>query len=418
MKKRPEQMTAATCLLLCLIWMCTGGCKPLAMHRDALAPSVVMVRVPDDQYPDFTDDIDFDGVEYAIGQSLAWLQTLPPDRAFYFGNDVYDTGHMISSLNRFLDYVRHRTDKGDLQRFICDHYRLYRSVGDDGSGRVLFTGYYEPVLRGSIEKNARFSVPVYGRPRDLLSIDLSLFSDRFKGERIIGRLSGQTVVPYHDRSEIDGNGVLDGKADILAWLEDPIDLFFLQVQGSGKIILNDGSVLHAHYHASNGRPYRSIGRLLIENGRIPRSRMSMQAIRTYLKDHPDELHDVLNYNPSYVFFRAEPSGPTGSLNVPLTPGRSVALDRRIFPPAALAYVHTRKPLVDGNRRIAKWMDFTRFVFHQDTGGAIQGPGRADMFWGDGSYAEIASGHMQHPGSLYFLVLKPSDMPSGLDKSEM
>ena len=200
--------------------------------------------------------------------------------------------------------------------------------------------------------------------------------------------------------------MLTGKAKPLAWLKDNVDLFFLQIQGSGKVYLNTGQLLNVHYHTTNGHPYRSIGKLLINEGKIPRSQMSMQAIRAYLQKHPHEVQRILNYNPSYVFFKTEKEGPLGYIGVRITPARTIALDRRIFPPAALTFIETKQPLVDGDGNIYQWIDFTRFALNQDTGGAIRGPGRADLFWGNGPYAEIAAGHMQHHGKLYFLMLKP------------
>ena len=134
--------------------------------------------------------------------------------------------------------------------------------------------------------------------------------------------------------------------------------------------------------------------------------MSMQAIRAYLNMHPEQMDYVFNYNPSYVFFKIEPDGPLGNINVRLTPGRSIALDRKLFPPAALAYINTQKPLIDSTGNITGWSDFSRFALNQDTGGAITGPGRADLFWGNGNYAEIAAGHLKYTGNLYFLILKP------------
>ncbi len=139
---------------------------------------------------------------------------------------------------------------------------------------------------------------------------------------------------------------------------------------------------------------------------IPKEEMSMQSIRAYLASHPNEVQKILNYNPSFIFFKIEEDGPLGCLNVKLTPGRSLATDRKRFPSAALAYIETQKPLIDGAEQIHDWTDFSRFVLNQDTGGAIRGPGRADLFWGNGTYAEIAAGYMQHQGNLYFLVLKP------------
>jgi membrane-bound lytic murein transglycosylase A len=161
-----------------------------------------------------------------------------------------------------------------------------------------------------------------------------------------------------------------------------------------------------NYQASNGRPYRSIGRYMIEKGFLAREEMSMQAIRKHLTEHPEVLDEVLNYNPSYVFFRQVDSGPLGSLDVLLTPGRSIALDSKIFPKGALGFISCQKPLVNDQGDIMGWTKFSRFVLNQDSGGAIKGAGRADIFWGSGPYAELTAGHLQHGGDLYILIKKP------------
>lgn len=357
-------------------------------------------------YPDFADDMLYEGLEQSLLQSIAYLKQVPEDSIFKFGDDTYTVSHMILSLEYFLEFIQRKPSKKDLKQFVRSNYLVYISAGRDRRGQVLFTGYYEPLLPGSLHANAEYKVPLFALPDDLIEIDLGPFSPKFEGEKITGRFRDKTVVPYYDRSAIDGDEVLEGKADKLAWLKDPVDLFFLQIQGSGKVFLDNGETINVHYHTTNGRPYRSIGKLLIDEGKIPRDEMSMQRIRTYLHDHPQEVESVLNYNPSYVFFKIEEDGPLGCLNVKLTPGRSIALDRRIFPLPALAFIETQKPLVNADEQIGGWTDFSRFVLSQDAGGAIRGPGRADLFWGNGTYAEIAAGHMQHAGRLYFLVLKP------------
>jgi membrane-bound lytic murein transglycosylase A len=215
-------------------------------------------------------------------------------------------------------------------------------------------------------------------------------------------------VPYYDRNDIDYKDALGDSAEVLAWVTDPIDIFFLQIQGSGKVYLDNGEVINVHYHATNGHPYRSIGKLLIDENKITREEMSMQKIRAYLQAHPEEMETIFNYNPSYVFFKIEPDGPLGNINVRLTPGRSIALDRKLFPPAALTFIVTEKPYLDGSGNIERWSEFSRFALHQDTGGAIKSPGRADLFWGNDHYAEIAAGHLKHTGKLYFLILKPNE----------
>ena len=365
-----------------------------------------LIRIESSDYPEFSDDMDYDGLEHGVLQSILYLNKVPADRTFRFGKDVFDAAHMIRSMEHFLHFIQTKPSKQQLRKYISSNYLVYRSVGSGNPGQVLFTGYYEPLLEGSIEKSTEYRFPIYARPSDLTTIDLSLFLPAFKGKKIIGRYTDQTVVPYYDRKDIEYKGALEGKTAEIAWLKDRVDLFFLQIQGSGKIYLDNDDILHVHYHGTNGRPYRSIGKLLIDKGKIPREEMSMQKIRAYLYDYPEEAETVLNYNPSYVFFKIEEDGPIGYLEVKLTPGRSIALDRRLFPLAGLAFIKTDKPLINSSGKIYKWSAFSRFVLNQDTGGAIKGPGRGDLFWGDGTYAEIAAGHMQHHGTLYFLVLKP------------
>jgi membrane-bound lytic murein transglycosylase A len=380
-----------------------AGCPaPIKKPPEELA----LIRKSTFSYPNFSDDLAFDGLEHSILKSIAYLQKVPADRSYQFGPDRIDAAHLMKSLQYFLDFIRTNPSNRELKKFIRSHYNVYQSIGRDQKGEVLFTGYYEPHLSGRLSPDEEFRFPIYTLPIDILKIDLSAFSDKYKGETIVGRYTGETVIPYYDRREIDEDEALAGKAEPLAWLKDPVDLFFLQIQGSGKVFLDTGEVINVHYHGTNGRPYRAIGTLLIEEQKIPKDEMSMQKIRAYLHDHPEEMAAVFNYNPSYVFFKLESEGPLGYINVLLTPGRSIALDRRIFPPAALAFIQTQKPVVDSAAQIDSWTDFNRFVLNQDTGGAIRGPGRADLFWGNGPYAEIAAGHLKHTGKLYFLILKP------------
>ena len=394
-----------------LIFLCVSvgsllvaGCT-IAPKAPPITPKTALRKVSFFRIPAFMDDMAYDGLEHCISKSISYLMRVPSDRMFQFGEDRFSADHMIKSLEHFLNFIQTNPSQRKFKKFIKSNYQIYESVGLNKTGKVLFTGYYEPILHGRLNRSDEYRFPVYGRPNDLLTIDLSLFSSRWQGEKIIARYSDQTVTPYHDRREIDNENVLAGKARTIAWVKDPIDLFFLQIQGSGKIYLDNGHTIHIHYHTSNGRAYRSIGKLLIDEGKIPRSEMSMQAIRMYLHTHPEEVQTILNYNPSYIFFKIEDDGPIGYIGEKLTPGRSIAVDWRIFPLAALAFIETKKPLITGDGRIHQWNDFSRFVVSQDTGGAIRGSGRADLFWGNGTYAEIAAGHLQHHGNLYFLVLK-------------
>jgi membrane-bound lytic murein transglycosylase A len=389
-------------LMAAVAALIAGCAAPIKKAPKELA----LVRKSGFSYPNFTDDLEFEGLEYSVLKSMAYLQKVPADRIYQFGPDQYDAAHLLQSLEQFMDFIRTNPSNRDLQKFIRSNYLVYQSVGRDQEGEVLFTGYYEPHLNGRLQPDDEFRFPIYALPEDLIKIDLSTFNEKYAGESIVGRYTGETVVPYYDRREIDEQNALADKAQPLAWIKDPVDVFFLQIQGSGKIFLDTGEVINVHYNGSNGRPYRSIGKLLIDEQKIPQEEMSMQKIRSYLHEHPEEMAPVLNHNPSYVFFKLEPEGPLGYLNVLLTPGRSVALDRRIFPPAALVFVQTKKPVVDSAGQIDSWADCSRFVLNQDTGGAIRGPGRADLFWGSGPYAEIAAGHLAHTGKLFFLILKP------------
>ncbi len=394
-------------IVLITIFIITGsqGCS-LFRAKPKRIDGSALTKLSSRHYPEFTDDMVFDGLDNSIRESLSYLKKLPKDREFWFGDDSYTTQHMILSLEYFLHFLETNPSKDGLNKFITSNFLVYKSKGRKKTKDVLFTGYYEPILDGSEKQSPEYPFPVFPRPDDLAMIDLSLFNSRFKGEKpIIGRVTDdQRIVPYYERREITEN-LLFGKVKPLAYVKDRVDLFFLEIQGSGKIYLDGGNPINVHYHASNGRPYKSIGALLIKEGKILKEEMSMQKIRSYLHDYPEEIDDILNYNESFVFFKLEDDGPFGCLGVKVTPGRSIALERRIFPAAAICYMESQKPLVDGESEIQSWQDFSRFVLNQDTGGAIKGPGRADLFWGNGPYAEIAAGYMQHPGHLYFLVLK-------------
>lgn len=384
-----------------------GGCAGLERPAAEKA-GPPLVRLAPSDHPLFADDMGYDGLAAAIGQSLAYVSKVPDTRLFTFGKDRYTAAHMRRSLTRFEQLIAQKPSPAELEKTIAAEYHVYRSTGKKGEGSVLFTGYYEPALKGSLTQSDEFPYPVYTRPDDLAVIDLARFGKRFKGERkLIGRVKAdKSIVPYHSRREIAAGAPLAGKASPLAWVGDAVDLFFLEIQGSGRIFLTNGDVINVHYHTSNGRPYRSIGTLLIRENKIPRAEVSMQSIKAWLKANPEEVRRILDYNDSYVFFKLEEGGPYGCLGVALTAGRSLATDRRIFPDAAIAFATTQKPLVNGQGEIESWTNLSRFFMNQDTGGAIRGPSRADIFWGNGDYATIAAGHMKQEGSLYFLVLKP------------
>ncbi len=356
-------------------------------------------------FPKFSDDLDQDSLIQSVRRNLEYLDRLAPETVFRYGPHDFTCRQVRESQEAFLDLLSKGFDADQLSREIRRNFWVYRATGRKGNGRVLFTGYYGPIYEGSLSRDETFKYPLYRAPGDLIRIDLSPFGERFKGETIVARIEGKKVQPYFSRLQIEGEKVLGGKSLEIAWLKDPLDVFFLHIQGSGRVKLPDGKEVLVHYQASNGRPYRSIGQYMIEKGFVAREAMSMQAMRNYLTEHPEARDEVLNHNPSYIFFHQVDKGPLGSLGVLLTPGRSVALDPKLFPKGALGFISSQKPLVNDQGDITGWTKFSRFVLHQDAGGAIKGAGRADIFWGSGPYAELTAGHMRHEGTLYLLIKK-------------
>ena len=259
----------------------------------------------------------------------------------------------------------------------------------------LFTGYYEPELRGGRVPGGRYTVPLHGRPTDLVVVDLGLFRPEWRGQRITGQINAGTVRPYPTRAEIEA-GALKAAPEIV-WVDDPVDAFFLQVQGSGRVLFEDGSMMRVGYAAQNGHPYVAIGRELVARGALTRETASMQSIRAWLAANPGEAAAVMNLNPSYVFFRTlEGDGPLGSEGVPLTPGRSLAVDRAFLAMGLPVWLDVEDPL-DPARRVR------RLVVAQDTGGAIKGPVRGDVFWGHGAEAAERAGRMRSRGRYWVLL---------------
>lgn len=271
-----------------------------------------------------------------------------------------------------------------------------------GSNSAFITGYYDVLLQGSRNfKPGR--TPIYGVPDDLLTIDLGDLYPELKNKRVRGRLQGQRVVPYWDRRDID-NGKAKLNAKVLAWANDPIDAFFLHVQGSGRVQLEDGSLLRLGYADQNGQPYRSIGKWLVDHGELTLEEASMQSIRAWAIAHPDRVQELLDADPSFIFFKILPptAGAQGALNVALTNGSSVAVDPEFIPLGAPIYLSTTRP--DNNAALH------RLVHAQDTGGAIRGPLRIDLFWGDSTEAANLAGIMKQSGTLWLL------WPKGLTPS--
>ena len=388
--------------LILIIWalLVLAGC---AAKIEKPVPPLVLVTPT--ECPSFTDDLDKKLLEPAIDKSMEYYQRLPETRLYHFGNNDYTVKELKESLLEFLKIMGSSDSERSINNKIRDTFDVYKSVGSDGKGRVLFTGYYAPVLRGSLTETPEYRYPIYRIPHDHIIINLGKFKNQYKGKRIIARLENGEVVPYYTREDIDTKGCLKGKGLEIAWFADPVDLFFLHIQGSGIISLSDGSVVCVSYAQCNGHSYKSVGRLLVDEKKLSMEGVSLKSIKKYVNEHPEEMSNILNHNESYVFFRFVEEGPVGSLNVPVTAGRTIATDPTQFPKGAIAFIRTKKPVIDKYGNIISWIPFSRFVLNQDTGGAIIGPGRVDLFCGTGKYPGITAGHTKEEGELYFLVKK-------------
>ncbi|HEX4985463.1 MAG TPA: MltA domain-containing protein [Burkholderiales bacterium] len=268
-----------------------------------------------------------------------------------------------------------------------------------GSADGLVTGYYEPLLRGSRKFGGAYRYPIYGPPPDLVVVDLAQTNPELRGMRLRGRMQGGRLVPYFTRAEIE-RGLAPLRGREILWVDDPVDLFFLHVQGSGRVRLPGGETVRVGFAEHNGHPYKSVGRVLIERGELAADKASMQGIKQWAAKNPSRVAALLQTNPAYVFFRelpASPLGPIGALGVPLTPGRSIAVDAMTTPLGAPVYLSTTQPL--------SAQPLNRLVLAQDTGTAIKGAVRADYFFGFGETAGQSAGRMRQNGRMWLLYPK-------------
>ena len=379
------------------------ACKTTPIVKPAIKPPVVVTSAPAvvtvpsvaaaiAQTPIFTPSkwemlpewgtLDLTPSWAALLQSCRVLKTKPQWQGVCLGAELID-----------------KNDSEAQRTFYQDRLTPYQVFNPDGSEQGVVTGYYEPLLKGSRFKSERFRYPLYGVPDDMLEIDLGDAYPQLKGQRLRGRLSGKRVVPYYKRAEIDaGTAGLKGRE--LFWVEDAVELFFLQIQGSGRIELVDGRQIKVGYAEQNGQPYVSIGKKLIEMGEMKLEDASMQGIKAWGERNPHKLTALLELNPSYVFFRELPdnlNAPLGALGVPLTNEYSIAVDPRTIPLGSPVFLATTQP--------NSATPLNRLMLAQDTGGAIRGPVRADFFWGFGEKAAVQAGRMKQQCRMWVLFPK-------------
>ncbi len=273
------------------------------------------------------------------------------------------------------------------------------SVKDNFNPQGFFTGYYLPQLQGSLKKTKQYTVPIYGVPTDLVKVNLGLFNAELSNKTIVGQLKDNLLIPYPDRAAIN-KGALGKNANIIAWTDNIIDIFFAQIQGSALLELPDHQQRIMGYASSNGRPYTPIGKVLIANNAIDKKNLSMQTIRTWLIQHPEQAADILNQDASFVFFTLQTKGPLGTEQVPLTPEHSLAVDTHFIPLGAPIWLKTEAPQNNPQNSLSPYQ---HLLIAQDTGGAIKGIIRGDIYWGAGENAAFSAGHMKQSGRYWILL---------------
>ncbi len=378
-------------LIICLLIAGLTGC-PIKEEPSLISPQT---------NPYFLDDGDRASLNSAIGHQVDYLKTRKDSYTQLIGGNRYSKEDLLESLDLFQQLLDVSPTAWKLNEKLREHFTILQAAGRTNRpwGEMLITGYFEPVLDGSLVKTDEYRYPIYRIPDNLVI-------RRGQGtKKEIGRFnSSGRLVPYWSRKEIEEQGKAKGFE--MVYLKDPLDAFILHVQGSGKIRLTSGEIRKIRFGSSNGHHYNSIGKLLADEGKIERNKVSIPTIRAYLDAHPQDQQRVFFHNPRFIFFQwSKNDHVIGSLGSPLTAGRSIAIDHSVLPTGAIGFLVGRMPLVGRGGQMTRWIQMSRFVLPQDSGSAIKGAGRADIFWGSGTYAEAAAGSMNEKGSLYFLVKK-------------
>jgi membrane-bound lytic murein transglycosylase A len=387
-------------LLLTIIVGCRAPAEQITKppyDRPLLPGQQALIKVTNpSQIPDFTlAGMDLQGLKPSVERSLNYLSK-PSSKRFFPVNDITHQ-QVVDSLEAFLNLLESGTAGTDLNAAIKERFDVYMSVGCDNRGTVLYTGYYTPIFEGSLKPSESFRYPLYKPPKNLVKGP--------DGEILGRRERDGTIRPYPSRVVIEDAMMLRGRE--LVWLTDPFEVYIAHVQGSAKIKLPNGKITTVGYAANNGHEYKSIIDELIKDGKISSSKMSLAAMIAYFKNRPDEIAKYTRMNPRFVFFRKEKSQPRGSLNEPVTPMRTIATDKSIFPRGCLAFISTTLPQIKNDR--VSLRPYSGFALDQDTGGAIRAPGRCDIYMGQGVTASERAGWTYQEGKLYYLFLKPTDL---------
>lgn len=398
----PPRIAVILSLFLFFSLISCSSADELPVENDygrALPPGTLALELVTDtnEYPDFKIALHSrEALLRSIDMSLDYLSKPSSTRIAPIAPE-FTHERTVRSLELMRDVLAKAETPEQLNGYIHLYFDVYRSIGWDGSGTVLFTGYCQPIFDGRLTRSQEFSYPLYNLPSDLA---------KKEDGTPLGRRDGERIVSYFTRREIDGGGVLKSKGLELVWLRSPLDCYVAHVQGSAQIRLPKGEMLHIGYAGKTDREYASLGQALVIDGKIDKNHISLTAIRDWFDEHPDELADYLYRNESYVFFtEMPPGGPFGCLGAPVTAYHSIATDKDVFPRAALACLETILPSQSANGEIVH-EPFTSFVLDQDRGGAIKSAGRADIFLGTGDEAEKVAGYTRAEGRLFYLFAKP------------
>ncbi|HNW44474.1 MAG TPA: MltA domain-containing protein [Elusimicrobiales bacterium] len=340
-----------------------------------------------------------------------YFQGLKPGAPSYtFGARKITPVELSASNEEFIRLLESSAEPLELDRLIKERFDVYQMAGRDSTGTVVFSSYYEPTLEASLNPTDEYKYPIYAKPDDLISVNLEDFNEKFRGEKLTGRLKKGELVPYLTREDIDFDNALEGKGLELAWFRNRADILDLQTEGSGRLQLPDGRVIKANFASTNSHKFKGWLTAMIEVGALPREGISHEKGLEYLNKYPEKARSILSLNKRYVFFKLEQpadpeEGPTGTYGLPLTGWRSIAMDNSLVPMGAIAYMSTTMPDVDAEGNLLGRKADSRFVFCQDTGGAIKGPGRVDFFAGNGKKSRTFAFKLWDPGQLYLLILK-------------
>lgn len=373
--------------------------KPLSPLREPFQP--LLIRLSPDEYPPFMDTGDRDALMRTVKHQIKYFSQLEHSTNYSWGKKNISSETLRRTLEKFLQILK--DEEEDIDQLIKTHFDLYQSTGENGKGTVTFTGYYLPQIKGSLVADEVYRYPIYRLPDDLIIKEL-----KPHGPKKAVRIENGNEYPYYTRKQIDQEGVLRGRGCEIAYLKSPLDCYLLHVQGSGILILSDGTSMQLQFAGSNYLPYRSLREEMLKDGLLSPYNASMESIHTYFTEYPDKLQLYLNRNKRYTFFKIREGEAAGSLGIPLTPERSIATDKRIFPSGGLSYVATTVSVINPSGKAEKAIPWSRFVLNQDEGVAIRGPHRVDIFWGTGDRAKEIASHLNHPGNLYYLILKDNN----------